>query len=345
MTLTWGAEYFLVFVNSAMSFLRMSERPKTFGGNTRDLGSILEETGQEYDFTPKECLKNKSQMVKTASGKLATPSGSASDCVMKIVTTGPHDTQYCMENPDQAFVNYASLRTDKTGGLVSNFMASQDAKITRFEADLKQHQSEITNKLDTILKAFNDRMTRALSSDTIKNPKLNPNSTSSARSYPTGDPQCSSNSLKSVNANVFQSTTNIQKNQLQVNTLKVNEIETPKPKEPKESLKDEFINLHLYFPVLEVLAYVPIYDALLNKYIVSLELGKNGSEFIQSITPRIPLFILPCRLGDSKPFDTLADLGSCVNLIPLNLFKKLNIGLLEEAKDALGLADGTKSYP
>ncbi|GJW39998.1 hypothetical protein Tco_0065843 [Tanacetum coccineum] len=57
------------------------------------------------------------------------------------------------------------------------------------------------------------------------------------------------------------------------------------------------------------------------------------------------LFILPCRLGDSKPFDTLADLGSCVNLIPLNLFKKLNVGLLKETEDVLGLADGTKSEP
>ncbi|GKD37745.1 MAK10-like protein [Tanacetum coccineum] len=56
------------------------------------------------------------------------------------------------------------------------------------------------------------------------------------------------------------------------------------------------------------------------------------------------LFILPCRLEDSKPFETLADLGSCVNLLPLNLFKKLKIGLLEET-DVLGLADGTKSYP
>ncbi|GJZ02816.1 retrotransposon ORF1 [Tanacetum coccineum] len=59
---------------------------KTFGGNTRDLGSILEETGQEYDFTPKEGLMNKSQMLETASGKLATPSGYASDRVKKIVT-------------------------------------------------------------------------------------------------------------------------------------------------------------------------------------------------------------------------------------------------------------------
>ncbi|GKD65273.1 hypothetical protein Tco_1307381 [Tanacetum coccineum] len=54
-----------------------------FGGNTRDLSSILEETGQEYNFTPKEGLKNKSQMVETASGKLATPSGSASDRIRK----------------------------------------------------------------------------------------------------------------------------------------------------------------------------------------------------------------------------------------------------------------------
>ncbi|GJS32743.1 MAK10-like protein [Tanacetum coccineum] len=56
------------------------------------------------------------------------------------------------------------------------------------------------------------------------------------------------------------------------------------------------------------------------------------------------LFTLPCRLGDSKPFDTLADLGTCVNLIPLYVFKKLKIGLLEENDHVFGLADGTKSY-
>ncbi|GJW38895.1 MAK10-like protein [Tanacetum coccineum] len=57
------------------------------------------------------------------------------------------------------------------------------------------------------------------------------------------------------------------------------------------------------------------------------------------------LFTLPCRLGGSKSFDTLADLGSCINIIPLYLFKKLNIGLLEETDHIFRLADGTKSYP
>ncbi|GJX86069.1 hypothetical protein Tco_0336843 [Tanacetum coccineum] len=62
--------------------------------------------------------------------------------------------------------------------MVSNFMASQDARLSKVEADFKQQQGEITNKIDTFLKAINDRMTRALPSDTVKNLKLNINSTS-----------------------------------------------------------------------------------------------------------------------------------------------------------------------
>ncbi|GKC21144.1 hypothetical protein Tco_1023294, partial [Tanacetum coccineum] len=30
------------------------------------------------------------------------------------IGSGPHDTQYCMEDPEQAFMEYASLRTDET---------------------------------------------------------------------------------------------------------------------------------------------------------------------------------------------------------------------------------------
>ncbi|GKB37874.1 hypothetical protein Tco_0882816 [Tanacetum coccineum] len=99
----------------------------------------------------------------------------------------------------------------------------------------------------------------------------------------------------------------------------VNEIGTPKSKEPEQTLEDEFKELHLNLPVLEVLAHAPMYNAILDKYVESLKLGKNGSAFIQGEMPKKikdpGLFTLPCRLGDSKPFDTLADLGTCVNLI------------------------------
>ncbi|GJU71378.1 MAK10-like protein [Tanacetum coccineum] len=196
------------------------------------------------------------------------------------ILIGPHDTQYCMEDPEQAFVEYASSQ-----GLVSDFMASQDARLSKFESDFKQQQNEMTNKIDIVLKAITDQIAGTLRSDM----------------------------------------------------------------EPEPTLEDEFKDLHLNLSVLEVPAHAPIFNDILDKYIESLELGKNGSAFVQGETPAKigdpGLFTLPCRLGDSKPFNTLADLGSCVNIIPLYLFKKLNIGLLEETDHIFGLADKTKSYP
>ncbi|GKA65720.1 hypothetical protein Tco_0765427 [Tanacetum coccineum] len=85
------------------------------------------------------------------------------------ICSGPHDSQYCMENPKQAFVEYASSRIDEAGGLVSNFMASQDARLFKFEADFKLQQSEMTNKIDTVLKAITGRMAGALPNDTEGN--------------------------------------------------------------------------------------------------------------------------------------------------------------------------------
>ncbi|GJX26425.1 zinc finger, CCHC-type containing protein [Tanacetum coccineum] len=141
-------------------------------------------------------------------------------------------------------------------------MASQDARLFKFEANFKQQQSKMNNKIDTVLKAITGRITGALRRDTVKNQKLNVNFTSpvlSAHSYPTNDPQSSSNTLNSVNA-----------------------IKTCS-KETNHSQKDQ-----------------------------SLELRKNRSAFIQGKMPEKiedpGLFTLSCRLGDSKPFDTLADL-------------------------------------
>ncbi|GJY45815.1 hypothetical protein Tco_0434878 [Tanacetum coccineum] len=187
------------------------------------------------------------------------------------ICSSPHDTQYCMENPEQAFVEYASSRTDKVGGkwytfkpeqnnfgdtynpswrshpnlkwrqpqnsqtnflnplnrfqpdgsvlnrsfnnrpqnfnnqsniegLVFEFMAYQDARLSKFETDFKQQQSEMTNKINTVLKAITDQIASTLPSDTVKNPKLRTHPVSSARSYPTIDPQCSNHIHSSINA-------------------------------------------------------------------------------------------------------------------------------------------------
>ncbi|GKC99606.1 MAK10-like protein, partial [Tanacetum coccineum] len=126
-------------------------------------------------------LKNQVQRLMEAHPALTQPTQ-----VNKITTSceicnGPYDTHYCMEDPEQAFVEYASSCTYKAG----------DARLSKFKANFKQQQSEITNKIDTVLKAITDQIAGTLPSDIIKNPKLSTYPVLSARSYPTKDQQCS----------------------------------------------------------------------------------------------------------------------------------------------------------
>ncbi|GJV08446.1 hypothetical protein Tco_1346102 [Tanacetum coccineum] len=112
--------------------------------------------------------------------------------VNKITTSceiccGPHDTQYCMEDPEQAFVEYASLRIDEAGGKWYTFKLEQ------------KNLGEMTNKIDTVLKTITDQIAGALPSNTVMNPKLGTHPVSSARSYTTMDPQCSTQIHSSIN--------------------------------------------------------------------------------------------------------------------------------------------------
>nr|GEY18813.1 hypothetical protein [Tanacetum cinerariifolium] len=61
-------------------------------------------------------------------------------------------------------------------------MSSQDARLSKFEADFKQKQSEIENKVDTLLKFISDRMMIELPSDIFKNPQLDVDSVISVSS-------------------------------------------------------------------------------------------------------------------------------------------------------------------
>nr|GFA11967.1 hypothetical protein [Tanacetum cinerariifolium] len=75
--------------------------------------------------------------------------------------------------------------------------------LSKFEGDFKQQQSKMTIKIDIVLKVITDRIAGALPSDTVKNSKLNVNTTTLvlfARSSPTKDPQCSTHIHGSINA-------------------------------------------------------------------------------------------------------------------------------------------------
>ncbi|GKB34682.1 hypothetical protein Tco_0879624 [Tanacetum coccineum] len=110
-------------------------------------------------------------------------------------------------------------------------MASQDA-MSKFEADFKQQQSEMTNKIDTVLKAITDRIAGVLPSNTVKNPKLSTYPVFSTRSYLTEDPQCSTHIHGSINA-------------ITIHPKQQSKSHDKKPKEKEEEEKDNPENIHV----------------------------------------------------------------------------------------------------
>ncbi|GJV31569.1 MAK10-like protein, partial [Tanacetum coccineum] len=200
-------------------------------------------------------------------------------------------------------------------------MASQDARLSKFESNFKQQHSEMTNKIDTVLKAITNRITGTLPSHMVKNPKLSTSLVLSACSYPAIDPQWSSYPSTSINAIKTCSTkANISQTSQPQRGMGIG---MQPPEEQNQLFEVKFLRI--------CISSQPVRRFVQGE--VSTKIEDSG------------LFTLPCQLGDSKPFNILADLGSCVNIIPLYLFKKLNIGLLEETNHIFGLADGTKSYP
>ncbi|GKE30100.1 MAK10-like protein, partial [Tanacetum coccineum] len=192
--------------------------PRDFANPVKAI-SLPQDVPSTYDRHLIE-LKNQDQHLMEAHLALMQPTQVNKITSSCEIYSGPHDTQYCMEIPEQTFVEYASSRTDEA---------------------------------------------RALPSDTVKNQDLNVNCTTSvlsARSYPMEEPQCSSQIHNSINAIKTCSNQHNENDQSKDKTLMVNKVETPKSKEPGQTLEDEFKDLYLNLPVLEVLAHAPIYNAI-----------------------------------------------------------------------------------
>ncbi|GJZ71526.1 hypothetical protein Tco_0635377 [Tanacetum coccineum] len=111
-------------------------------------------------------------------------------------------------------------------------MASQDARLSKFEADFQQQQREMNNKIDTVLKVITDRIVGALPSNKVKNPKLSTYPVLSACSYPTEDPQCSTHIHGSINA-------------VTIHPKQQSGSHNDKPKENEEEEKENPKNIHV----------------------------------------------------------------------------------------------------
>ncbi|GJV44725.1 hypothetical protein Tco_1429261 [Tanacetum coccineum] len=58
------------------------------------------------------------------------------------ICSGPHDTQYCMEDPEQAFVEYASSCTDEAGGSINTITIHSEKQSDSYDEKAKENEEE-----------------------------------------------------------------------------------------------------------------------------------------------------------------------------------------------------------
>ncbi|GKD58710.1 MAK10-like protein, partial [Tanacetum coccineum] len=93
------------------------------------------------------------------------------------ICSGPHDTQYCMENPEQAFVDYVSLRSNELGGrhyqaklerTLSEFDYHQERRLSSLGAQLERQQDDMINKINILWKVFSEKIDDTSTRDTTR---------------------------------------------------------------------------------------------------------------------------------------------------------------------------------
>ncbi|GKC23510.1 hypothetical protein Tco_1025660 [Tanacetum coccineum] len=65
------------------------------------------------------------------------------------ICSDPHDTQYCMENPKQVFVDYASSRNNEVGGR---------QRLSSLGPQLGRQQDDMINKNNILWKVFSEKL-------------------------------------------------------------------------------------------------------------------------------------------------------------------------------------------
>ncbi|XP_019173197.1 PREDICTED: uncharacterized protein LOC109168600 [Ipomoea nil] len=150
--------------------------------------------------------------------------------------------------------------------------------------------------------------------------------------------------------------------------------ETLKEKEPmsveKESDKEEeqvskenssdqnLTSFKINIPFAEALANMPSYAKYIKEIVsnkkkleefTTVHLNEECSAILQSKLPPKLMdpgsFSIPCTIGNTVVDKCLCDLGASINLMPLTLFKKLEIAEMKPTTISLQLADRSIKYP
>ncbi|XP_021751645.1 uncharacterized protein LOC110717300 [Chenopodium quinoa] len=125
----------------------------------------------------------------------------------------------------------------------------------------------------------------------------------------------------------------------------------------KETL-DIFRKVEVNIPLLEAIRQVPRYAKFLkelctNKRRLSGDEKFSVSENVSAVLQRkVPpkckdpgIFTIPCKIGNTRYDKCMLDLGAFINVMPLYIYKALNLGTLKDTRVIIQLADRSNTYP
>ena len=135
------------------------------------------------------------------------------------------------------------------------------------------------------------------------------------------------------------------------------QLETDKKMCSYSQFLDVFKNLRFNIPFLDAILNIPDYAKFLKNFLSTknrkemrtVKLTEKCSAILQSkLPPKLGdpgSFTLPCELEDKKILNALCDLGASINLIPLSLCRKFNLGKIRKSNMRLQMADKTMKKP
>ncbi|XP_074370557.1 uncharacterized protein LOC141711774 [Apium graveolens] len=119
-----------------------------------------------------------------------------------------------------------------------------------------------------------------------------------------------------------------------------------------------FCEIHISIPFVDALAQIPLYAKFMNEVlsnrkkfeeVKTITLHEECTSVIQyTIPPKLKdprIFSLPCTIGEIGIKKALCDLGASVSLMPLSIYKRLNLGELKKIRISLHLIDKSIKYP
>ncbi|XP_028806107.1 uncharacterized protein LOC114760956 [Neltuma alba] len=267
--------------------------------------------------------------------------------------------------------------------MFAQLLANQESARAENKATFSLHETAIKNlevQMGQLASQMNVLTRSSLPSDTIPNPKRDGNEECKAISLRSGkqlpDIQRPSKTSKDITNSMV---TDLDTNELSEEGGVVEEEETKKRKQTEENLNDvvrgknvegEMVDdkredtlpllLHRcrHFPFLKALEQMPKYAKFLKDVLSkkkrfgefeTVALTEDCSAILQRKLPpklRDPgSFYIPCNIGKHFNGKALCDLGASVNLMPLAVFNRLNLGEARPTTVTLLFADRSISYP